>query len=121
MKIQYRTVLGSGTGKTFEEIGNAPCCKSMSEAYDDGPIEFADEREPCKHSDTPVLALRDYEFDYYGDRDSVYYPISLCPFCGTKIECEEVERVRVIETKHTEMRPEIRTETRREVEWRKES
>ncbi len=118
MKIEYKTYLDVNDKPCkFVEIRNAPCCEEIGKDVD--YLEFGADDYPVPLA---FLCITEIELGYYGDRTTHYHPISFCPFCGAKIVCEEIERVKVIQTRVPFERTvhDVRTERREEVVWRKE-
>lgn len=122
MKIEYKTTVNqAGEPCKFDEVRNSPCCEEMGKASsDDDNYDCMNFGETDSYSGVaPVLCLT--SLGYYGDHTTHYHPICFCPFCGAKVVCEEIERVKIIETKR--QRPSrveydvVRTE---ETIWKKE-
>jgi hypothetical protein len=118
MKIEYRTIKHSNGHETYKEVRHKSCCSAMENAFEEDSEVV---RFPGDCGMNPLAHITKYESGYYaGDGSSIFFPIKFCPFCGTAIVCEEVERAKIVETRREEMRREVRTESHEEVEWKKE-
>lgn len=128
MKIEYKTTLDiSGEPCNVSEVRHMPCCSEMGKAYacdgDYDCMSFGDESGQGK----AAIFLTSEEFGYYGDRTTNYHKIDFCPFCGAKIECEEVERIKTVQKIEPIVIPaqaarhEVRVTTHEEVVWKKDA
>ena len=121
MKAFYKTVLYGETArpesilKTTPEMiydiklisMSEPCCDRMRDALDERVIKFG-EFDSMLNMDTNINFAHCRPFPEGALWDE--YAISFCPFCGTPIQTEEKERVRLVEIKHRVH--ETRTETK---------
>lgn len=118
MKVQYRTTLDVNDKpcKFDEKRVSLMCCDKMKRFYGEEEIfNFG--------GGGPFVSLIEHEFGWYGDHDRNYHPIKFCPFCGEEIICEEVELVKIVETKTPKTKTVTQYETTRteEVVWKKSS
>src|ERR1017187_7825379 len=96
MKIQYKSIVNvDGVPTIFKEISGEVCCENARQACEKETLRFPG----GEHLEIPQIAIASVESGYYGDSTTDFYPISFCPFCGVKIICEEIERVKVVETR----------------------
>lgn len=105
MKADYKTVLLGDVANAVLALGekpediyeykllklSAPCCEKMEDALDKGAIGFGEFHD--------TILNRDHNINFADcspyPEGAVWeeYPISFCPFCGEKVEIEEIERV----------------------------
>lgn len=114
MKVYYKTVVipagryswGTEYPESYEyhDMEKVICCEEMNDAWNDSYIAFAPEWRGSAN-----ICI---EKQGYGDPD--YLSIKFCPFCASKIECIEKERVRRVIKKKSETK-EVTTEYTEEV------
>lgn len=119
MKIEYKTtftkvsgrMITNSVGLNFERewcgrykaVRTDFCCKEIEEAFTDEPLFYFGFGNP-----NPRF-MGDYGFpqvtisyndssvwDSYEIEHHTHIPIMYCPFCGAKIECVEIKRVKLI-------------------------
>ncbi len=92
MKNQYRTkFLLDRYGRSSvskEVVASYPCCDDAEEHYG-SDLMFPWEGEEASFA----IAQQRGEFD----ETTSWIDIAFCPWCGKKMECEEVERVQMID------------------------
>lgn len=110
MILYYKTVLRGELTRKETIIGkptdvyeyrllemSEPCCPEMKEALEADAIGFGEFHDTILNRDNHLnfADCRPYEEGAVWNE----YPISFCPFCGTRVETEEKEKVTLKITK----------------------
>ena len=69
---------------SHNSVGVEPCCDKMKEAWDESYIDFED------MNNNVMICIEKQGYD-----DAEHMAITFCPFCATKIEVVEKERVKL--------------------------
>ena len=89
MKIKYKSIYSEDNSLEQVRLLNTDyCCDEMKEAFDGYFITFGGEYN--REAEVSIRSCSPYPEGSWWD----YMKINVCPFCGTKIQLIETEKVR---------------------------
>lgn len=104
MKVEYKSIAEPNGWTEVKEKKVQPCCVEMANTHRGNVITFGNDYERYA-----ACFIRTTEPDYDGNT-TYYTAIAFCPFYASPIECEEVERTRLVKKTFEETRTHETTE-----------
>jgi hypothetical protein len=99
MLVQYKTILHENNAVSVKLVGRiTSCCESMRQSISLERVELETGR-----AGFPLVCLGMYRQSYDDSEPYEFVPINFCPFCGVKVERQEVARCCEIRTVKKQM------------------